>query len=766
MSRPVGPVRRVLPSLGILAAGIALSAAIFITLRSLESRNAEASFNGIAQERLDAVETNVRLTVNNLVSLGALYDSSPKVEREQFSQFAAPLLARNPAIQALEWIPRVPKQLRRRYEDGARHDGFAAFQFTERVSAVEMTRAGERAEYFPVFYVAPFKSNEKALGFDLYSDRVRREALQRSVDSGQMVATSRIKLVQETSDQYGFLVFRPVYREGFDLSRTEGRREALTGFALAVFRISDIVEKAGATPSSASGLSLAIFDRDASLREKLLYPKGAHLDGVEDFPRGFRATRTIAVAGRTWELAACPLSNSFQPVRWSSWGTLLGGLLLTSLLTAHLAIRRRTEEALQQSEERARLLFATIPHPAYVFDVATLEFLEVNDAAVQQYGYSRDEFLRMRTTDIAPADDTQRFQRRVHQQLSLLESAAGQWKHQSKDGRTLDVEIHFHDVNYDTHTARLAIAQDVTERNRLEIELRHSQKLEAVGGLAAGIAHEINTPVQFVGDNLRFLRDAYTDLNKVREKYQCLREAAEADGATDRQLAEEVSETEKAVDVDYLMDEIPKAIAQSLDGVTRVATLVRAMKEFAHPEGKEKAAADINEALRSTLIVARNELKYVANVETELGSVPPVVCNIGELNQVFLNLMVNAAHAITEAKKLTGEKGLIKVRTWTEQDAVLISVADTGCGIPETIRDKVFNPFFTTKAIGRGTGQGLAIARAIVVEMHGGTLTFESQVGKGTTFYVRLPLDAEAKFGKEKPSLAEPFCNPAAVYTG
>jgi len=149
-----------------------------------------------------------------------------------------------------------------------------------------------------------------------------------------------------------------------------------------------------------------------------------------------------------------------------------------------------------------------------------------------------------------------------------------------------------------------------------------------------------------------------------------------------------------------------------------------------------------------------------------LGSVPPVVCNIGELNQVFLNLMVNAAHAITEAKKLTGEKGLIKVRTWTEQDAVLISVADTGCGIPETIRDKVFNPFFTTKAIGRGTGQGLAIARAIVVEMHGGTLTFESQVGKGTTFYVRLPLDAEAKFGKEKPSLAEPFCNPAAVYTG
>ncbi len=200
------------------------------------------------------------------------------------------------------------------------------------------------------------------------------------------------------------------------------------------------------------------------------------------------------------------------------------------------------------------------------------------------------------------------------------------------------------------------------------------------------------------------------------------------------------------------MEEIPKAIEQSLDGVTRVATLVRAMKDFAHPEAKEKAAADINQALRSTLIVARNELKYVADVETELGNVSPVVCNIGELNQVFLNLLVNAAHAIAEAKKLTGEKGLIRVRTWTEEEAVLISISDTGCGIAENIREKVFNPFFTTKAIGRGTGQGLAIARSIVVEMHGGTLTFESEVGKGTTFYVRLPLDAGAKAGKEKHS--------------
>jgi signal transduction histidine kinase len=166
------------------------------------------------------------------------------------------------------------------------------------------------------------------------------------------------------------------------------------------------------------------------------------------------------------------------------------------------------------------------------------------------------------------------------------------------------------------------------------------------------------------------------------------------------------------------------------------------MKDFAHPESKEKAAADLNKALLSTLTVARNELKYVADVETDLGNLPLVVCNISDLNQVFLNLLVNSAHAIGEVVKGTGEKGKIRVRTVAEGKTVLVTITDTGCGIPEGIRSKVFDPFFTTKEVGRGTGQGLAIARSVVVERHKGTLTFESEVGKGTTFYVRLPVDS------------------------
>jgi PAS domain S-box-containing protein len=427
-------------------------------------------------------------------------------------------------------------------------------------------------------------------------------------------------------------------------------------------------------------------------------------------------------------------------------------LLIIRRMVREITTRLRNEkEALRAAHQEAEVFINAVPS-ILIGAGHDSRITRWNLAAAGVFGLSGDEVVGKQLTDCGIRWLRPGMQDEIRSWCSERDSQRSDEVPFEMNGKTrlLGLTVTPVHVADDNTTTLLVIGSDVTHRKTLEEQFRQSQKLEAVGRLAAGIAHEINTPIQFVGDNMQFLHDAFSDLSKVMEKYHRLRDAA-ANGETGQGLTE-VAEAEKAADINYLVEEIPKAIAQSLDGVARVATLVRAMKEFAHPDRKERAAADINAALLSTLTVARNELKYVAEVETEFGDLPLAVCNIGELNQVFLNLLVNAAHAIGDAVNGTGQKGVIRVRTSLEEDAVLISIADTGGGIPEDIRNKIFDPFFTTKESGRGTGQGLAIAHSVVVDKHGGTLTFASEVGKGTTFFIRLPLDGEVKPVGEKPS--------------
>jgi signal transduction histidine kinase len=284
------------------------------------------------------------------------------------------------------------------------------------------------------------------------------------------------------------------------------------------------------------------------------------------------------------------------------------------------------------------------------------------------------------------------------------------------------------------------MGEDITGRLVLEHELAQAQKLESIGQLAAGIAHEINTPIQFVGDNVRFLSDAFADLHTILKRYREILAAVKCGRRLPPELLETCEAELQQADLDFLSDETPKAFAQTAEGIKRVATIVRAMKEFAHPGTHEKAAVDLNKAIESTVIVARNEWRYVAELQTNLDpSLPPVLCLVGEFNQVVLNMIINATHAIADTVKDTGKKGTITISTTRVDDSVEISIADTGGGIPEAIRHKIFDPFFTTKEVGKGTGQGLAIARSVVVDKHGGTIRVESDVGKGTTFIIRLP---------------------------
>jgi PAS domain S-box-containing protein len=290
-------------------------------------------------------------------------------------------------------------------------------------------------------------------------------------------------------------------------------------------------------------------------------------------------------------------------------------------------------------------------------------------------------------------------------------------------------------------TGAANISWDITQLRLMQRQLVQAQKLESIGQLAAGIAHEINTPIQYIGDNGKFLEEAFQDLFRVIDA----RRRALDGLLQDPTVAGSLAELDRAiadVDVDYLHDEIPRAIAQLLEGVAHVARIVRAMKEFSHPGQVEMTPVDLNRTIESTAIVSRNEWKYVAELTTDLDpALPPVPCLASEFNQVMLNLIVNAAHAIADAVKGNGSKGSIRITTRVDGPWVEIRVADTGTGIPESIQSRVFDPFFTTKEVGKGTGQGLAIAHSVVVQKHRGTIRFESKPGIGTTFIVRLPLE-------------------------
>jgi signal transduction histidine kinase len=282
------------------------------------------------------------------------------------------------------------------------------------------------------------------------------------------------------------------------------------------------------------------------------------------------------------------------------------------------------------------------------------------------------------------------------------------------------------------------LRREIGERERIEVELRLAQKLEAIGRLASGVAHEINTPVQYVTDSLSFVQGAIGDLQPLLVKYRELH--AEASRCTPAlATVREASALADEVDVDYVLAQLAPALARSLDGLSRVKTIVRSMKQFAHPD-RDAADVDLNETVTTTLEIARHEYKYVADVVTELGDVPPIRAYPGELGQVVLNLVVNAAHAIGAVVGETGERGTISVKTWAELDDVWFSISDTGAGIPEAIRGAIFDPFFTTKEVGHGTGQGLAIVHGVVTRHHG-DVRFTTQLGAGTTFTVRLPTD-------------------------
>jgi PAS domain S-box-containing protein len=305
-------------------------------------------------------------------------------------------------------------------------------------------------------------------------------------------------------------------------------------------------------------------------------------------------------------------------------------------------------------------------------------------------------------------------------------------RHRCGDMIHTEVYVSFVKIG-DEHTIDMFF-HDITEQRRLQVQLLHSNKMESIGQLAAGIAHEINTPTQYATDNLRFVQDS---MNHLTTLFECL-----SDDSLDRDEGVcHLRQIAVEADLDYLRAEIPLAICQALDGIQRIGEITKAMKEFSHPGTDIKQITDLHHLILNSVTVCRNEWKYAAVVETNFDpSVEQVACLPGELSQVFVNLIVNAAQAIGEPMDSKDLIGRITISTRHHGDAVSIEIQDNGPGIPDDVMGRIFDPFFTTKEIGKGTGQGLAIAHTVIVDKHGGSISVDSELGKGTTFTILLPM--------------------------
>lgn len=491
-------------------------------------------------------------------------------------------------------------------------------------------------------------------------------------------------------------------------------------------------------PDAESGLDLYCIERpDCVLLDHHL-PGVAGLDALASFvDEG--AVVIMLTGGGSDDLAA----ESFK--RGARDYVLKSGLnrhMLERIISRELE-RRRLELDLQSTQQRFNEVAARISEVLWIRGLDA-EFLYLSPAFERVWGVPARNMTALMWAESLHPDDRAEVQAAVLEKIRAGAEYEGRFRIIRPNGEIRHIHNHGYPIFDGNTLARFGgIARDVTDEIRMLTELRLAQKLEAIGQLAAGVSHEINTPAQYVGDNLAFLGDGIADLLPL---LGALKEQLEsgADAMSAARLDALRRLADKA-DLDYLAAEIPAAIEQAGAGIGQIKQIVQGMKEFSHP-GDEMTAADLNNTIRNTVTVARNEWKYVADMELDLDeALPSVVCLPSEINQVIMNLVVNAAHAIGDVVAKAGTKGCIRISTRRDGGHAVIGIEDTGCGMPAAVLGRIFEPFFTTKARGKGTGQGLAISHRIVVDHHGGSISAASEVGKGTRFTIRLPVGGAAE---------------------
>ena len=661
-----------------------------------------------------------------LASLHHFISATPEFTFRQFEQFTRITLKDNPDIFALSYNDLVTLSERPPFERAmSRLSPLGPYRITERDGRKRLVPAAVRPEYVAVRYIVPLANNQPAVGFDINSEPLRRNAIERARTSGGMAVTAPLTLVQEQKERVGVLELMPVHGDG-----TSGGSARLLGFAVAVVKVDELIDIAtrGMVPA---GVRFEVRDPREPRGQNLFYrfapPEAA----------GGPSSRTITwrtglrMGDRDWELSLVASEWYLQQHRsWVPWGVAIAGLSFAALLqtlmlgmTGRTAVFQRQNEALKASEERYQRLFNDSPLPMWLYDADTGRFLMVNGRAVAHYGWPEEEFLRMSRFDLVPPGDLP---------ADVPPERSAECRHLRRDGSVVDVLVSSSPAESGGRPARLEVVQDITQDKRNQAELfrkdqalLQSEKMASIGQLAAGVAHEINNPLGFISSNLRTMAGYMSQLRRYDQFLQNLNsslppEARVACTARRREL-----------EVEYLLKDGSDLITESLAGTDRVTKIVRDLMNFSRTDAPVLEPVSLASCLESALTICYNELKYIASIRKEYDDETTVRCHPGQLNQVFLNLLVNAGHAVRP-------QGEIALRCWHDEHSVYASVSDTGQGIPEELRTRIFEPFFTTKEVGEGTGLGLSISYEIV-KKHGGELVVESCEGKGTTFTVRLP---------------------------
>ena len=731
-------------------------------------RNFDDKSEKIVLQLVDWVDDHEHL----LFGVQGMFSVSKAVTREEWRRYVVSLKLRehHPGVLGLGYAAWLTSGEKEAHQEKIRREGPADYRIRPE---------GVRPLYAPVTYFEPHNaSSRQVFGYDMYSEVTRRAALDWSRDSGKVSLVSGIVLVQDPKGekQPGLLLCLPVYRRGAPVSTVGERRTALQGFIYSASLVKGFVY--GILGKLPDDIAFEIYDGESVLRDNLQFSslKNEKVSLPGDYRPELTMTRTVAMHGRSWTFVFKSLpafDREFR--RTTSSAALAGGILISLLLSIIAYTMQRTRDRalelalsmtqnLSESKEKVRLILDTAGAAIYGMDTAGLCTF-CNPVGLRRLGYGSEEELlgrNMHSLIHHSRSDGTAYPLEECPIGALLEGSAGChveddqfWRSdgsgfpveywalpQVKDGVLCGVVISFIDISrrrkveeelrsyqqlLELYNEALEnrVADEVGKNRAKDQTLMQSEKLASIGQLAAGVAHEINNPVCYIISNLDLLTQ-YTD-QIVRYDLLLQGHCRELSPST-REL---IKKERELLDMEYILTSGVALVAESLEGAERVSKIVRDLKTFSRIGGEERELTDLNRCLESALTIVYNELKYVATVRKEYGDLPEILCNPGQLNQVFLNLLVNAGHAIVG-------QGEIVLRSWCDGEFVHVSVSDTGEGIPEEIRCRLFEPFFTTKEVGRGTGLGLSISHEIM-EKHEGKLLVASEVGVGSTFTVSLP---------------------------